>query len=121
MPFSGTLVRALWHRRGIEAGVLGIRWDPTAGEAAREEGLELRVQVANVTYTWDGIVGNTGPSLGMHVLRSYQPPMSLAATGNQLLVAHGYQEAESSLKMVLTDDPHNGWHVYRLCLVRGGV
>lgn len=47
----------------------------------------------------------------MNVLRSYLPPVALAATGNQLLVAHGYQEAESALKMVMTDDPHNGWCV----------
>ena len=74
---DGTLVRALWHKHKLEAGVLGIRWELTPDEAEREQDLEVRVQVSNVTYTWDGVVGNTGPVSLCYINNCIIPPVCL--------------------------------------------
>jgi hypothetical protein len=83
---DGSLVETLWHKRDVEAGQHNITWSGGSERIDNGDvgGTEVRVQVSNVSYEWDGVVGNTGPSTGQHVLRSYLPPLALASVGNQV-------------------------------------
>lgn len=61
---------------------------------------EVRVQVSNVTYSWEGVVGNTGPSTGPNVMSSLTPPLDLVSHRGLLFLAMGYNEGQTGLKMI---------------------
>ena len=72
---DGAMVRTLWHRsETIAAGPLNVAWDATldshvhAGEEVDADEYEIRVQLSNVTYSWEGVVGNSGPATGPNVM-----------------------------------------------------
>ena len=76
----GRLVRTLWSRRAL-AGSLSIAWDgrddagalapECADEAAAAAAFEVRVLSSNVSYVWEGTVGNSGAwQVGPWVLRA---------------------------------------------------
>ena len=55
---------------------------------------ELRwIDTSAVSYDWQGVVGNTGPSVGQHVLRSEDWQQDLAIAGDVGVRAWGYNEA----------------------------
>ena len=84
---EGSLVRVLWHlSQGIAAGPVDLVWDgrldPHSGDGlADDAGLyELRVSVSNVSYTWEGAVGNSGrcPGTNHHSLGAEATPAARA-------------------------------------------
>ena len=103
---TGSLVKTLLSgHRHARAGPLelpggGLVWDGSSdqhssamGHAVRLTGLEVRVQHSNVSYTWEGVIGNTGPATGPNTLVSGgEGPVSLAINGNVGFVAVGYNE-----------------------------
>jgi hypothetical protein len=77
----GRLVRTLWSRRELAAGALSIAWDgrddagalapECADEAAAAAAYEVKVLSSNVSYVWEGTVGNSGRwQVGPWVLRA---------------------------------------------------
>jgi len=59
--------------------------------------LELRcLRTDVVAYVWEGVVGNTGPAVGQHVLRAPAPVRDMAIAGDIDVRALGYNEAMSS-------------------------
>ena len=52
--------------------------------------MEVRVQANNVTYTWEGVVGNTGPATGPNVMSSLTPPLDIVSQRGLLFLAMGY-------------------------------
>ena len=105
---TGSLVKTLLSgHRHTRAGPLDLPrgdlvWDGSSdrhssamGHAAGLAGLEVRVQHANVSYTWEGVIGNTGPATGPNTLVSGgDGPVSLAINGNIGVVAVGYNEVQ---------------------------
>jgi hypothetical protein len=58
------------------------------------------VQANNVTYTWEGVVGNSGPATGPNVMSSLTPPLDLTSQQGLLFLAMGYNEGQTGLKMI---------------------
>ena len=56
---NGTLISTLFSNKEMDGGVHNVPWDWPKG-AARDDGLEVRVLAHNVTYEWEGVIGNTG-------------------------------------------------------------
>ena len=61
------------------------------GEVDAEE-YEIRVQLSNVSYTWEGVVGNSGPATGPNVQSSLDVVRSIAVAGGIGIVSVGYNE-----------------------------
>ena len=94
---DGALVRTLWHNNtGIPPRTrLEVTWDgrldgflgeavdaAAAGAESRADAYDIRVQVSNVTYTWQGVLGNSGPAVGPNVITSLTTPTGMATAGN---------------------------------------
>ena len=86
---DGKLLRTLWSGRSTPAArEVEVWWDGEFDEhvdpsACDSAGCEIRLVASNVTYTWEGLIGNTGPSTGPNILRSGGTgPTSLALVGN---------------------------------------
>ncbi len=110
---DGRLLRTLWSGRSAPAaGEVEVWWDGELDEhvdpsACDSPGCEIRLIASNVTYTWEGLIGNTGPSTGPNILRSGGTgPTSLALAGNFGFVTLGYNEGQTGMKMFLASNPH---------------
>ena len=112
------MVRTLWHRvYGVDAGLLEVTWDGSLDEHVTTTmpasdvipaEYEIKVQMSNVSYTWEGAVGNSGPATGPNVMFSLDSAKSIAVSGNIGIISLGYNEASNSIKAFMVDDPH-GW------------
>jgi hypothetical protein len=107
---GGGLVKQLWanchtprRSAALAAEVLTVEWDglDSAGmrllaggdDGASSAFFELRwIDTSAVTYDWKGVVGNTGPATGQHVLRSEDWQQDLAIAGDAGVRAWGYNE-----------------------------
>jgi hypothetical protein len=58
---NGTLITTLFSNKEMDSGVHDVSWNWPKG-ATRDDGLEVRVLAYNVTYEWEGVIGNTGES-----------------------------------------------------------
>lgn len=104
---DGRLLRTLWRGERLEAGRHTRQWDlrQDDGQIASAAEVSVRVVHHDVRYVWQGVVGNSTATAGTVPQRSYQPPASLAADGDQLHIALGYNEAQSSLSGLRTGEP----------------
>jgi hypothetical protein len=106
---DGSLVHTLFTRTDVAAGPVSFEWPD--GVAESDGGVQVRLQLSNTSYVWEGVIGNSGPATGELVIRSFSPPQGLATIGNMGLVATGYNEGQSGMKMFMLDDPHRWWHM----------
>ena len=67
------------------------------------------MQLSNVTYVWEGVIGNTGPSTGANVFAGDGNLADLATAGDILLMANGYAERGTSGKWMSVALPNDGW------------
>jgi hypothetical protein len=128
-PGGGALVKQLWANRPtpnrdgrLAAETLLIGWDgrdsagqlqlysaqpPAAPDSQPQLGLfELRwIDTSAVDYAWEGVIGNTGPSVGQHVLRSLGRQQDLAISGDFGVRVVGYNEACPSMSMFHRSTP----------------
>jgi hypothetical protein len=104
---DGRLLRTLWRGERLAAGRHARSWDLRLddGSAAPSSEVTVRVIHHDVKYHWQGAVGNSSARAGSLPFRSFMPPASLAADGVQLHIALGYNEAQSSVTGLRTDDP----------------
>lgn len=58
---NGTLIRTVFSNKEMSSGVHDVLLDWPSG-ASRDDGVEVRVLAHNVTYEWEGVIGNTGGS-----------------------------------------------------------
>eukprot|EP01050_Picozoa_sp_SAG11_P012505 SAG11_NODE_1392_length_5048_cov_2.551020_3_plen_313_part_00 len=141
---SGRLVRQLWANRetpgrdnGLLAETIEVVWDgkddsgvQLAGGRLETDHFELRwIDTSAVSYDWQGVVGNTGPSTGQHVLRSEDWQQDLAIAGEFGVRAWGYNEAMTGCSMFSTASAssaisiaHSDYHrVFALAATDGEV
>ncbi len=105
---KGRNVRTLLRGNAFEAGPHALQWDnrddagrplpATQADAtgrAQPARYEIRMLQSAVTYTWEGVIGNTSASFsGPGVFRSYLPPSSLAASATSVYFTTGYNELQ---------------------------
>jgi hypothetical protein len=122
---GGGLVRQLWancltpgRAEALVAEALAVEWDGldsagvhllAGGEesaAAAGDDFELRwIDTSAVTYDWKGVVGNTGPAVGQHALRSEDWQQDLAIAGDAGVRAWGYNEGYPGCSKFATRTP----------------
>jgi hypothetical protein len=107
---AGRLVRTLWSGRHYPAGAIDVRWDGSDDDGLavdRSTTYVARVLAHNVSYVWEGVIGNTsGEMTGAHVHRALLPMsgMAIDAAGNAFF-AVGYNELHSSMHRFQISDP----------------
>ena len=69
---DGSLVHTLFTRTDVAAGPVSFEWP--AGVAESDGGVQVRLQLSNTSYVWEGVIGNSGPATGELVIRSFMPP-----------------------------------------------
>ena len=82
---DGTLVKTLWNNVTYPAGSHLATWDRTDdyNRPAPDSFFNIKVVSNNVTYTWEGVVGNTSDQfIGRTVHHNYERIVSMAITGN---------------------------------------
>ena len=104
---DGRLLRTLWRGERLSAGRHARSWDLRLDDGSTAPSAEVTVRVIHhdVKYQWQGVVGNSSARAGRLPFRSFMPPASLAADGTQLHIALGYNEAQSAVTGLRTDDP----------------
>jgi hypothetical protein len=97
---SGSLIRTLWSAQHLGPGKHSVTWDDR--DDARypiEAGTRMQVRLLRhqVSYQWDGVIGNTSARFtGAGVHRSLFPPSSIAIVGKDVIYTVGYNELGSS-------------------------
>jgi len=76
-------------------------------------------QVSNVSYVWEGVVGNSGPAVGNKVLKSLGQMQNVAVVGGVAFVTLGYNEGQTSMKMFDVERPHSWTDVGHTDLTAG--
>lgn len=99
---DSTLVRTLWANKTYSAGTYTEYWDGKddygKSISSPDANYDIKILSNNVSYNWDGIIGNTSDSLtGATVHRGYYTSMTgIAITGTTAYFCQGYSEGYSS-------------------------
>lgn len=96
---NGTLIKTLWNNVNYPAGTHTGIWDRTndEGNLLTDTGYVVKVVTANVTYTWEGTIGNNSDSIaGSSKIRTFERFHSMAFAGNFGYFAIGYTEGVPS-------------------------
>ncbi|WP_158546236.1 FlgD immunoglobulin-like domain containing protein [Adhaeribacter pallidiroseus] len=105
---DGTLIKTLWSGIFYKAGTHTGTWDGTDDQGRRvaDANYTIRVLSNNVTYTWEGVIGNTSDSLtGSKVLRSLQGIAGMAISGNTAYIATHYNEGSPAQLKIHLNNP----------------
>ena len=92
---DSTLVKTLWSNVNYSAGAHTAVWDGTddQGNIVAANSYNIRVLSNNVTYTWEGVVGNTSASQsGSTVMHEFQNMWAMAISGSTAYYATNYNE-----------------------------
>ena len=94
---ASTLVRTLWSRRATPPGTHALAWDGLDDEgtphtAAPGHTLAARVLAAEVSYTWEGAIGNSVAQTGPRVPKGYSAVHGLSIAGDVAVLCAGYGE-----------------------------
>jgi hypothetical protein len=95
---DGTLVRTLWSNVAYQAGPHASTWDglDDEGNLAADGNYSVKVVSSNVTYEWEGVIGNTSQAkTGSTVNRAAQAITGMVVVGNYAYYAVGYTEGEA--------------------------
>lgn len=114
---SGRLVRTLWRAEALPAGEQVRHWDGLDDQQSPLPvgAYEMRLIHHRVAYRWEGVVGNSsGQAGGATQHKAFLPPTSLAATGDRIYYATGYNEAQSGLHAFRVNDPQTNLRPARL-------
>lgn len=110
--YSGdeTLVRTLWNCVKYPAGNVTQNWDgkDDNGIPVTDKNFHVKLVSNNVTYKWEGTIGNTSDSLsGLTKHRGYYQCMrGLAFSGNTGYFCTGYSEGSPSLAKFKISTPN---------------
>jgi hypothetical protein len=123
---DGVLVKTLWSGVKYSAGPHTQTWDGLndEGNLAADGTYTVKVASSNVTYEWEGVIGNTSQAkTGSTVNRSAQFMTNMVVVGNFAYYAVAYTEgdAASYLKFDINNPqvrlkihPHDGQSTYIL-------
>ncbi len=101
------LVRTLWSGVSLDAGTYTKYWDglDDKGQTVSSANYDIRLLSNNVTYTWEGVLGNSsfGNSQGNALQRAFLRTKGMAIAGNYAYYGAGYAEGNpSQAKLALT-------------------
>lgn len=103
-------MRTLWRGEIRPAGAVVVDWngmDDDGRPVSSAGPFTARILSHNVTYVWEGVIGNTSRDItGPSVHRAYNPinDMALDAAGNAFYVV-GYNEQQNAIHRFRTEDP----------------
>ncbi|MFD2574669.1 hypothetical protein ACFSUS_28835, partial [Spirosoma soli] len=97
---DGILIRTLWSGVNFPAGTHVKNWDglDDQGQQAPTASYDIRLLSNNVSYTWEGVIGNSsfGVSQGNALQRGFLRIQGMAITGNTAYYGIGYAEGNPS-------------------------
>ncbi len=105
---DGRLIRTLWRGEPLPAGDHVRSWDglDDRGQPLAAGLREIRVIQHNITYRWEGVVGNSSaPANGMPAHKAFLPPTSVAMAGAQVFYTAGYNEQQPLFHGFRLDQP----------------
>jgi len=117
---DGTLLRTLWSGRSLGAGAHRETWDgkDESGAEVPAGSVSIRVVASNIKAMWRGVIGNTSnigskssaSQTGPGIHKSFIFLRSMAASGNTMYYATGYNEGQPcghrfSLDAIQTQTP----------------
>jgi hypothetical protein len=105
---DGTLVRTLWSAKKFNAGTHKEKWNgkDDLGKDVFDTGYVYKVLSNNVSYNWDGVIGNSSSSFtGGGIHHGYDLIKSMAIAGNSAYVARGYDEAQGTKNKIDLSKP----------------
>lgn len=107
---DSTLVKTLWSGIHYAAGTHTAVWDGTDDEGilAPNGSYQIHVLSNNVTYTWEGVIGNTSSaSSGPTVHKGYDIIRGMAFSGGTAYLGKGYSEGSPAHAKMLTSAPQS--------------
>ncbi len=107
---DGTLIKTLWSGINYSGGSHNATWDGTddQGIMVADTNYDIRVLSNNVSYTWEGVIGNTSAQdTGSTVLRSFQNMYSMAIVGSTLYYCTNYNELARATFKTSTASPNS--------------
>jgi hypothetical protein len=97
---DSTLLRTLWSGVNYPAGTHQQIWDglDDEGRLVADGNYSIQVLANNVTYTWEGVIGNSsyGISQGSNVQRAFLRTHGMAIAGTTAYYGAGYAEGNPS-------------------------
>jgi hypothetical protein len=96
---NGVLIKTLWSGIRYSKGVHDTSWDATDDEGNFVDfgNYSIKVLSNNVTYTWEGVVGNTSTAIaGTHVHTSYSAMNGITICEKYAYYSMGYPEQHAS-------------------------
>ncbi len=108
---DSTLVRTLWADRNYSAGTYTEYWDGKDDYGVKltspDANYNIKVLSNNVTYKWEGIVGNTSSlqTTGAVQRNVYTSMTGIAITGTTAYFCQGYSEGLPSIAKFNTASP----------------
>ncbi|WP_461150253.1 RICIN domain-containing protein [Spirosoma pulveris] len=108
---DGTLVRTLWSGVSMSAGSYSKMWDGLAdnGQAAATDSYDIRVLSNNVSYTWEGVIGNSSYGIGQNnnLQRAFLRMQGMAISGTNAYYGVGYAEGNPSQAKFIVGSPQS--------------
>lgn len=111
---DGTLVKTLWNNKKLGAGNHTAQWDRTNddGQLLTDTGYIVKVVSNNVTYNWDGVIGNTSDSVnGNTRIKAFERVHAMASYGNYMYYAIGYCEGKPSCYKFDLSNPYQKMNI----------
>jgi hypothetical protein len=102
------LVRTLWRGDALPAGEHQRRWDgrDDQGTAVAAGDYDIKLIHHQLSYVWEGVVGNSSPVWGgPTVHNALLPPSSIAISGDRAYYAVDYNEQQDGLRGFLLKTP----------------
>ncbi len=105
---DGTLVRTLWGGITYKAGTYTETWDgkDDEGRLLLDGNYDIKVLSNNVTYTWEGTIGNNAANttgIGKH--RGWNPVSGMVIVGDKAYFCSAYQEGNFPLNWFSLSKP----------------
>ena len=105
---DGTLVRTLWRKQAFSAGAHTSSWDDKddSGNTLPAGTYQVRVLYHNLSYTWEGVIGNTSSSfIGSNVYKGYLPFSDMSFDSANAIIARAYNEGQSCMQRFTIGGP----------------
>ncbi|WP_207534032.1 PA14 domain-containing protein [Desertivirga arenae] len=96
---DNVLVRTLWSGIKYGQGTFSEKWDglDDEGRLVTAGKYQIKVLSNNVTYTWEGVIGNTSSQFsGTSVVHSYESLRGAVIKNNFIYCAAGYNEGNTA-------------------------
>jgi len=104
---DGTLVRTLWNNEPRPAGANTATWDGLDDNAQPlpADTYQVKVLAHNVTYTWEGFIGNTSTNqTGSTTYRIFGQLKDMTVTASDMYVTTGYNEKRALWNRISLSD-----------------